>query len=478
MNIKQAKKQIKNTILAYLEKDEYGNPFIEATAQRPIILIGPPGIGKTAIMKQIASELNLPLVSYSMTHHTRQSVLGLPIIVEKPYGKISEYTTSEIIGELYEVSNNTHTSGGILFLDEINSVSETLMPTMLQFLQYKVLGQHTIPEGWIIVTAGNPTEYNKGAKDFDVVTWDRLKRIDVEPDYPIWKEYSLTRGIHGAITTYLDIKKENFYKFSTTVDGNQFITARGWEDLSDAMLAYEKLDIEVDEKLIKQYLQDEEIADDFSNYYQLYKKYESDYQVDSILNGTASNSIKHRAKEATFDERYSLIGLILTAIIKKVKMIDEDEDYLKHLLTILKEVKLGADINVKMEKEEEKRTRERRMGILTSTKNKEYERVISFLAKHLSDSFEPIKEEYDTSLIVIQDNANQVKKEIENIFHFIEEVFETNEELTIFTTELTVNYYCAHFISRHNIDIYSKYASELSLKQRELELLEEVEKLD
>ena len=68
MNIKEAKEQIKNAIIAYFSKDEYGEYQISIEDQRPVFLMGPPGIGKTAIMKQIASELGVGLVSYSMTH--------------------------------------------------------------------------------------------------------------------------------------------------------------------------------------------------------------------------------------------------------------------------------------------------------------------------------------------------------------------------------------------------------------------------
>jgi len=477
MNIKEAKKQIKNTIEIYFGKDEYNGNLIETNAQRPIILMGAPGVGKTEIMAQIARELNIALVSYSMTHHTRQSVLGLPVIVEKEYGKISEYTMSEIIAELYETSKKNNLSKGILFLDEINCVSETLMPTMLQFLQYKKLGQHEIPEGWIIVAAGNPSEYNKNARDFDVVTWDRLKRIDIEPDYAVWKEFMLKKGAHGSIITYLDIKKENFYRFETTVDGNKFITTRSWDDLSDALIAYEKKELEVDLNLVAQYIQYSEVADDFYNYYCLYKKYEADYEIDSILSGTYSKAIIKRASDALFDERYSLLGLILNALTKKIKLNNEDEDYIRHLLANLKLVKQGEDINKLAIKEEEKREREKRMGILNITKNKEYERVISFLSKHLSDSFNNIKEEYDTSLVVVKDNAEEVVRNIENVFKFILETFNEGEELTIFVTELTVNYYSAHFIARHDIESYNKYAKVLSLQERKLEINSELEKL-
>ena len=73
MNIKRAKEEIKNTLRAYLQKDELGEYVIPPLRQRPILLMGPPGIGKTQIMEQVARECGVGLVSYTITHHTRQS---------------------------------------------------------------------------------------------------------------------------------------------------------------------------------------------------------------------------------------------------------------------------------------------------------------------------------------------------------------------------------------------------------------------
>ena len=150
MNIKDAKEQIRNAIIAYFTRDEYGEYRIAIEDQRPVFLMGPPGIGKTAIMQQIASELGVGLVSYSMTHHTRQSALGLPYIQTKNYGgkeySVSEYTMSEIIASVYDMMEETGVNEGILFLDEINCVSETLTPSMLQFLQFKTFGRHRVPD--------------------------------------------------------------------------------------------------------------------------------------------------------------------------------------------------------------------------------------------------------------------------------------------------------------------------------------------
>ena len=180
MNIKDAKIEVENAVRAYLLKDKYGNYKIERVRQRPILVIGAPGIGKTAIMEQVSSEMGIGLVSYSMTHHTRQSAIGLPFIEKKIFGgkeySVSEYTMSEIISSIYKYIEETGIKEGILFLDEINCVSETLAPAMLQFLQYKTFGNTPIPEGWIIVTAGNPPEFNKSVREFDVATLDRVKK--------------------------------------------------------------------------------------------------------------------------------------------------------------------------------------------------------------------------------------------------------------------------------------------------------------
>ena len=211
-----------------------------------------------------------------MTHHTRQSAIGLPFISRKVYGgtecDVTEYTMSEIIASVYDLMETTGITQGILFLDEINCVSETLSPLMMQFLQYKVFGGHRLPDGWIVVTAGNPSEYNDSAREFDIVTLDRLKKIEVEPDFEAWKEYASSVHIHPAVMSFLQSKKNHFYHVETTVSGKSIVTPRGWEDLSKMLQLYEKNGIEADEDLIIQYLQNSSTAKEFNVYLSLFNK--------------------------------------------------------------------------------------------------------------------------------------------------------------------------------------------------------------
>ena len=76
MDIKQAKQELRQTIRAYTARTEDGVWRIPREKQRPVLLMGPPGIGKTAILSQLAQEEHVGLVCYTMTHHTRQSALN------------------------------------------------------------------------------------------------------------------------------------------------------------------------------------------------------------------------------------------------------------------------------------------------------------------------------------------------------------------------------------------------------------------
>ena len=499
MNIKKAKDQIKSAMAAYFTKDELGNYVIPIEKQRPVFLVGPPGIGKTAIMEQIASELKVGLLSYSMTHHTRQSAIGLPFISHKKYaGKeysITEYTMSEIIASVYDLMESSGVQEGILFLDEINCVSETLSPLMLQFLQYKVFGRHRVPEGWIVVTAGNPPEYNDSVREFDVVTLDRLKKIEVEPNLEVWKEYAYQAGIHPAVMTFLDIKKAYFYSVETTIDGKSFVTPRGWEDLSKMLHLFEQNKLKVDEDLVSQYLQNRKIAKEFAVYYDLFIKYKEDYQVDRILAGEASSVIKDRVKEAKFDERLSLVGLLLDAVNEDNREVIEEEDLLRSCMECVKEfrkdsLKSGTKPDEVMQNEissEEKALESARSsGALSQADRIRRQKTILFLRdlamkiageNDAESAYTIVKKEYNDRVKGLSKQAQAVKKKLSNMFRFSEEVFGEGQEVLIIVTDLTANYNSARFISEFGCEEYFKHNKELLFYERQKEIITRLENL-
>ena len=530
MNIKAAKEEIIRTVRAYLQKDELGTYVIPPERQRPVLLIGPPGVGKTAVMRQIAEEMNINLVSYTITHHTRQSAIGLPFIARKSYGgeehAVTEYTMSEIVASVYDQIERSGIREGILFLDEINCVSETLAPTMLQFLQYKMFGTHRVPEGFVLITAGNPPEYNRSVRDFDIVTLDRVKRIDVTADFPVWKEYAYQNGIHGAVTAYLEIRKEHFCRVVNDPDGRHFVTPRAWEDLSDSLRVYESLSLPVGRELIAGFIQDPEIMKSFAVYYELWNRYRTVYRIPDILEGTASGG-DESLRNAVFDEKLSLIGLLVSALGSRFLQVDTRKEVQRELFGIVKKIRddlrrerdaetdgtgdsavpaqpagrqdraaaaaglengrmtvlerlrtasgeFQGKIDVKRAARMLAREREKRLLMTVRALDELCDDLAREASGDAARDYALMRDRFAEREAERRAFSLKTGQELENAFHFLAETFGEGQEMVIFLSELSASVYAMKFIQEYGSREYDRQSRLLLLKDRRQALREEI----
>ncbi len=338
--IAKAKDAIKNGIRGYLLKDKEGAYVMKEANRLPFYLEGAPGIGKTEIVKQIADELGIGYVSFSLVHHTRNSLLGLPVIQDLKSGaKYTCYTMSEIIAKVLEEVEWGHKEG-ILLLDEFPSMSETIVPTMLSFLQTKNIGCYTLPEGWVIVLCGNPRIYNHTAKRFDAAIVDRFRKLQVEAQPEVFLEYGESVGMHDAVLEYLGSHPKHVYRYKTCEGGDfvDLVTCRSWENLSHMLKTYETLGQEVDKDAIGQYLKSEEIAEAFHQFLVQYRTGVNRKMMEDIFSGTRLSKHTKTCMEMDYNGKRSLLDYMTGLLKKQHADLPETDECLEEAQNILKEL--------------------------------------------------------------------------------------------------------------------------------------------
>lgn len=349
----------------------------------------------------------------------------------------------------------------------------------------------------MIVAAGNPPEYNKAVREFDLATMDRMRKIEIETDFEAWRSYAERYGIHGAILSYLDAKKDQFYCVENTADGLQFVTARGWEDLSEMLWSYEEMGEKAGESLIVQYLQREETAHDFALYLALYYKYKKEYDIAGILKGNAPKDTYRKLSGAPFDERINVVHHLtekLETILKEAVQEDELTTTLYEILKkmkapILEELKrqtseligewrverkriLKIKENANLIEEREARTERKIIQIL-----QEYEEGLKKEAVHdPEESFAWIKRQFQEQVNRRKQKVQIGSQALEYGFSFIEEMFGLSQEMVIFVTALSKNYDAVRFISEFGCDAFFVYHRELLFSETRREVLKEIAK--
>ena len=344
------------------------------------------------------------------------------------------------------------------------------------------------------------------------MTLDRIRRLDVEENYEVWKEYAYQAEIHPAIMAYLELRRDYFYRIETTVDGKVFATARGWEDLSEFLKACEVLKKRVDREVVHQYIQHWKIAKDFANYLELYYKYEKDYQVEAILDGRVLENIYTRLERAPFDERLSVMSLLLAGLNSGFRNLQEKRQRLERLEKIFRRLKpkgaketdgAGADagrtdagrteydspaeylagLAAGMQAE---RKYKLESGLLNRKEDHLYQDVIAVLERTLqaikADScqteeevWQKVSEIFETENQAYETLFDLCADRLEHTFDFMEAAFGSGQEMVVFVTGLNTGFYSVDFLQEYGCERYYEYNKMLLFDDREKEILKQME---
>ncbi len=350
--IAEAKEEIRKGIIAYYAVGADGNYRYSMVHRMPFYLEGPPGIGKTEVVRQLAEDLSIGFVSFSVTHHTRNSLIGLPVISELSDGeKYTEYTMSEIIASVKRAQQAGHEKG-ILLLDEFNCASETIMPTMLAFLQTRNIGLYTLPDEWIMVLCGNPPEYNPHARQFGPALMDRVRSIKVCSDEKSFLDYAGEKNFHPVVRNFLKLNTPLIYRVINAKEQSEVVTNRGWENLSCTIAAYEAEGLELTEKTVCQYIKSPEIAENFFRFYWVESKSFSEKDAEQIILGKGTKNLAMKIESENLGFREQTLDLIEKKLLGMAAERKEDKDkglaeiskMISNVFRFLKKLKQGDNL--------------------------------------------------------------------------------------------------------------------------------------
>ena len=274
----------------------------------------------------------------------------------------------------------------------------------------------------------------------------------------------------------------------TTVDGKMFVTARGWEDLSQFLYACERIEKSVDREVVHQYIQHWKIAKDFANYLELYEKYKKDYGLDRIVEGIYTKTVLERVKFAPFDERLSIVGMLVGKLNELFRDAYMEDAFVTRLFGYLKQYRACQSFDFVISQEQEDYENLRKGELLSRAENQIWRRATDMLESYrliiqkecleADAAFERVREEFQKSISVREACVDRAMEGLEYGFDFMEAAFGDSQEMVSFVTELGSGHYSIWFLRENDCERYYKYNKGLLFDERQEAIRKQLDEIE
>ena len=186
----------------------------------PVMLWGPPGVGKSQIIAQVAAQHNAPMVDIRLSQMEPSDLRGIPFRV----GEHVEWAIPALLPDAERHGNN-----GILFLDEITSAPPSVSASAYQLILDRRLGEYKVPDGWAIVAAGNRQGDRGVTYTMPAPLANRFSHFELEVYLDDWVAWAYKNGIDEKIIAFLRFRPELLFDFDPAHNPAAFPTPRSWE---------------------------------------------------------------------------------------------------------------------------------------------------------------------------------------------------------------------------------------------------------
>jgi hypothetical protein len=186
----------------------------------PVMLWGPPGVGKSQMVAQIAAKHGVPVIDLRLSQMEPTDLRGIPF-------RTNELVDWAIPAMLPDAVR--HGPFGILFLDEITSAAPTVSAAAYQLILDRALGNYEVPPGWAIFAAGNRQGDRGVTYAMPAPLANRFSHFEVETQLDDWVAWAFAHGIDERIIAFLRFRPEQLFNFDPSHNPMAFPSPRSWE---------------------------------------------------------------------------------------------------------------------------------------------------------------------------------------------------------------------------------------------------------
>ena len=191
---------------------------------RPVFIWGAPGIGKSSLVEQFAKTVGLPCVSLLGSQLAPEDIIGIPQVRDG----VSEFLPPKMIARKEPY---------VLFLDELNACSHEVQKAFYSLIYEKRVGEYHLPEGSIVVGAGNRTQDSAIVKTMSSALVNRMFHVQMKTDAGQWLEWAYENGLYPWVIDYITQRPDHLFSVPPKTE-EPFSTPRSWHMLSDILKEY------------------------------------------------------------------------------------------------------------------------------------------------------------------------------------------------------------------------------------------------
>lgn len=186
----------------------------------PVMLWGPPGVGKSQMVAQVAAKRQVPVIDIRLSQMEPSDLRGIPF-------RTNDHVVWAIPALLPDAER--HGAEGILFLDEINSAPPAVSAAAYQLILDRRLGDYQVPDNWAIFAAGNRQGDRGVTYTMPAPLANRFSHFEVDTNLDDWVLWAYRNGIDERIIAFLRFRPELLFDFDPAHNPVAFPSPRSWE---------------------------------------------------------------------------------------------------------------------------------------------------------------------------------------------------------------------------------------------------------